>query len=109
VARTWEPRPSANRPPDSRCIDHAVKAIAVGLRAKAIATDVPTPSVLVAAAAAARTTIGSSLVSSHTSRSYPSSSTRRACSAMRVMSKGTSGGRRPGSTFPSGSNVSTRT
>ena len=51
-ARTWDPRPSRNRPDDRACRSQAVVARAMGLRAKATAMDVP--SSMGAAAVAAR-------------------------------------------------------
>ena len=56
-----------NRPPDSFCSVHALSAVTVGLRGKAIATAVPSRSSVVACAARASTVKGSSLVSSTTS------------------------------------------
>ena len=66
---TCGPSPSVNRPFDSFCSVHALIAVIVGLRGNAIATAVPRPSVVVACAASAITTKGSTLLSSTISAS----------------------------------------
>jgi len=60
---TCEPSPNVKRPPDNCCSDHAVIAVTVGLRGKAIATAVAKRTRVVARAASASAMNGSQLVS----------------------------------------------
>ena len=50
--RIWLPRPSTKRPPDSSCMSWPRWASVMGVRAKAMATDVPSSMVSVSPAAA---------------------------------------------------------
>ena len=65
-ALTCVPSPSVKRPPDSFCKVQALMAVTVGLRGKAMATEVAILSLDVAWAANPMMTKGSSLVSSTT-------------------------------------------
>ena len=79
-----EPSPSTSRPPDSRCRSYAEYAIAIGVRAKATATEVPSSIRSVAVAASARATNGSCAASvTNNPRTAPLRSASRAIAAIR--------------------------
>ena len=77
---TWLPRPMQNRPPESCCKSHASIASTIGLRGKAMVTDVCRPMRSVAVAATVIVSMESCASSPQVMQSNPSASARRACS-----------------------------
>src|SRR6185312_5789774 len=82
-ARTCDPSPTTKRPPVEPARSHPVSATAIGVRAKAIATEVCSSILSVAAPATASARNGSCLFSIVTMPSYPSASAARAASGTR--------------------------
>src|SRR5215472_7371591 len=95
VGPTWLPRPRTNRPPLHRPRSQAAVAVAVGERAKATATLVPTSTRSVAWTAAAASRYGSRRTSRTQTASQPAAS---AAAARRAASLGRT---EPGRVTPS--------